>query len=192
MKVQFVLAISCCLLSFTACHNADKSPQALSSSELLERAGKAPGMNAGNGKFTVKTPAGWTKTDTVISRIEYTFMLAPASPGSQFQTNVNIVTQQIKEGFTVDKYMQSTRQEMESFFADFKLLEEGTRTVTGVKAKWMRCQYIHKETGTLLNGQITILVKNNIAYAITMTTLANELDEYTPALDEILDSFEAQ
>jgi hypothetical protein len=191
MKGQFVLAISCCLLSFTACNNAQKPPKALSSSEILERAGKAPGMNAGKGKFTVKTPEGWSRTDTVMSRIAYTVMTAPVTPGSTFQANINIVTQQIKEGLTIDKYMQTTQQEMENFFSNYQKLEEGERTVTGVTAKWMKCEYVHKESGTLLSGQITILVKNNIVYAITLTTLANELDEYTPALNEILDSFNA-
>ena len=188
MKAQFISA-TICLLSLAACNNTSRSPKELSSTEVLDIAGKSPGMNAGKGTFTVKAPDGWTQRDTVISRIEYTFMMAPMQQGSPFQANVNIVTQQLKNGFTLDKYMESTQQEMETFFGDYKKLSEGERTVTGVKAKWMKCRYAHRESGTMLNGEVTILVKNNIAYAITLTTLANELEKYSPALEEILGSF---
>jgi len=188
MKLQLISA-AVCLLSITACNNATKSPKELSSEEVLELAGKSPGMNAGRGTFSVTAPAGWTKTDTVMSRIEYTFMMAPPGDDSTFRANVNIVTQELKPGFTLDKVMESTQKEMENFFVDYKKTDNGERTVTGVKAKWMKCQYAHRETGTLLNGEVTILVKNNIAYAITLTTLANDLVKYEPALEEILSSF---
>ncbi|PSL42497.1 putative lipoprotein LpqN [Chitinophaga niastensis] len=156
---------------------------------MLELAGKSPGMNAGNGTFSIKTPEGWTKKDTVMSRIEYTFMMAPKLEGSPFQANVNIVTQQLKEGFTLEKYMESTRKEMESFFSNYQQLGDGERMVTDVKAQWMKCQYKHRESGLMLNAQVTILVKNNITYGITLTTLHNELDKYSPALEVILNSF---
>ncbi|MEZ2446035.1 LpqN/LpqT family lipoprotein [Chitinophaga sp. RCC_12] len=192
MKLQLLIPAVVCLLSFVACNNASKSPKELSSEEVLELAGKSPGMNAGRGTFTVNTPAGWTKIDTVMSRIEYTFMMAPVTDDSTFQANVNIVTQELKKGFTLDKVMESTQKEMESFFVDYKKIDTGERTVTGVKAKWMKCQYAHRESGTLLNGEVTILVKNNIAYAITLTTLAGDLAKYEPALEEILGSFTAK
>lgn len=188
MKAQFISA-TICLLSLGACNNTSRSPKELSSTEVLDIAGKSPGMNAGKGTFTVKAPDGWTQRDTIISRIEYIFMMAPMQQGSPFQANVNIVTQQLKNGFTLDKYMESTQQEMETFFGDYKKLSGGERTVTGVKAKWMKCRYAHRESGTMLNGEVTILVKNNIAYAITLTTLADELEKYSPALEEILGSF---
>lgn len=191
MKIQLLSAVVC-LLSITACSNGSKSPKELSSAEILEHAGKAPGMNAGNGTFTVQTPEGWTKKDTVISRVEYTFMMAPLQPGNAFQANVNIITQELKSGSTLDKYMATTQQEMQNYFDSYKKLDDGERTVTDVKAKWMKCQYVHKETGTKLNIVVTILVKNNIAYAITLTTLADELEKYAPQLDGILNSFAAK
>ncbi|WP_177192255.1 LpqN/LpqT family lipoprotein [Chitinophaga arvensicola] len=190
MKLQLISA-AVCLLSFTACNNS-RSPKELSSQEVLELAGKAPGMNAGKGTFTVNTPAGWTKIDTVMSRIEYVFMMAPMGEDSSFQANVNIVTQELKKGFTLDNVMASTQKEMETFFTDYKKFGQGERTVTDVKAKWMKCEYMHRESGTLLNGEVTIFVKNNIAYAVTLTTLAKDLQKYEPALEEILNSFTAK
>jgi hypothetical protein len=187
MKLQLFSAIVCLLL-ISACNNT-KSPKELSTNEMLDMAGKSPGMNAGNGTFSVKTPEGWTKMDTVMSRIEYTFMMSPKEEGSPFQANINIVTQQLKEGFTLDKYMESTKKEMETFFSSYKKTVEGERTVANVKAKWLQCQYKHRESGLTLNAKVTILVKNNITYGITLTTLQHEMDKYTPALDEILNSF---
>jgi hypothetical protein len=189
MKAPLIYA-AICLLSFTACNNSP-SPKALSTAEIMDIAGKSPGMNGGKGTFTVKAPDGWTQRDTVISRIEYTFMMPPLQQGSPFQANVNIVTQQLKQGLTLDRYMESTQQELQTFFSDYKEISVGERTVTGVKAKWMKCQYSRQESG-LLNIEITVLIKNNIAYAITLTTLANELDKYAPAMEEILGSFAAR
>lgn len=191
MKVQLISA-AICLLGFTACNNASKSPKELSSAEILEQVGKVPGMNAGNGTFSVETPEGWSKKDTVISRVEYTFMMAPLQAGSAFQANVNIITQELKSGSTLEKYMAATQQEMQNYFDSYQKLEDGERTVADVKAKWMKCQYTHRETGTKLNILVTILVKNNIAYAITLTTLADDLGKYAPALDGILSSFKAK
>lgn len=188
MKLQLISA-AVCLLSIAACNNTSKSPKELSSEEVLELAGKSPGMNAGRGTFSVTPPAGWTKTDTVMSRIEYTFMMAPAGDDSIFRANVNIVTQELKQGFTLDKVMETTQKEMENFFVDYRKIDNGERTVAGAKAKWMKCRYAHRETGTPLSGEVTILVKNNIAYAITLTTLASDLVKYEPALEEILGSF---
>lgn len=189
MKAPLIYA-AICLLSFTACNNP-RSPKELSTAEIMDMAGKSPGMNAGKGTFTVKAPGGWTQRDTVISHIEYTFMMPPMQQGSPFQANVNIVTQQLKQGLTLDKYMESTQQELKTFFSDYKKLTGGERTVSGVKAKWMKCQYSRQESG-MLNIEITVLIKNNIAYAITLTTLADELDKYSPAMEEILGSFAAK
>ncbi|MBS0029584.1 DcrB-related protein [Chitinophaga sp. 22321] len=191
MKVQLISA-AICLLGFAACNNASKSPKELSSAEILEQVGKAPGMNAGNGTFTVQTPEGWSRKDTVISRVEYTFMMAPVQQGSAFQANVNVITQELKSGSSLDKYMEATQQEMQNYFDSYKKLEDGERTVTDVKAKWLKCGYVHRETGTKLNILVTVLVKNNIAYAITLTTLADDLEKYTPALEEILNTFKAK
>lgn len=191
MKIQLISA-AVCLLSMSACNNGTKSPKELSSAEILEQAGKAPGMNAGNGTFSVQTPEGWSKKDTVISRVEYTFMMAPAQAGSAFQANVNIITQELKNGSSLDKYMAATQQEMQNYFDGYRQLEDGERTVTDVKAKWLKCQYTHRETGTKLNIIVTVLVKRNIVYAITMTTLADELEKYAPQLDGILNSFVAK
>ncbi|MBO9731204.1 MAG: DcrB-related protein [Chitinophaga sp.] len=191
MKIQLISA-AVCLLSMGACNNGTKSPKELSSAEILEQAGKAPGMNAGNGTFSVQTPEGWSKKDTVISRVEYTFMMAPVQPGSAFQANVNIITQELKSGSSLDKYMATTQQEMQNYFDGYQQLADGERTVTDVKAKWLKCQYTHRETGTKLNIIVTVLVKHNIVYAITMTTLADELEKYAPQLDGILNSFVAK
>ncbi|MDQ0106418.1 hypothetical protein J2T02_001526 [Chitinophaga terrae (ex Kim and Jung 2007)] len=190
MKVQLVLAISC-LLSFTACNNANRSPKAISNTEVLERAGKAPGMNAGSGRFTVATPAGWTKTDTVVSRVHYTFLKGPMSADSLFQVNVNIVSQQVKEGVTVDDYMEGTESQMESIFDNYKKLDTGERPVTGVTAKWLKYRFSNNDASLWLSGQISVLVKNNITYVVTLTTPADELEKYSPVLDTILDSFVA-
>lgn len=191
MKLQ-LLSTAVCLLSFIACNNGSKSPKELSSAEILEQAGKAPGMNAGNGTYSVQTPEGWSKKDTVISRVEYTFMMAPQQPGSAFQANVNIITQELKGGSTLEKYMATTQQQMQNYFDGYKKLDDGERAMTDAKAKWLKCEYVHRETGTKLNIEVTVLVKNNIAYAITMTTLANELEKYAPQLDVILNSFVAK
>ena len=191
MKLQ-LLSAAVCLLSMIACNNGVKSPKELSAAEILEHAGKAPGMNAGNGTFTVQTPEGWTKKDTVISRVEYTFMVAPMQPGSAFQANVNIITQELKSGSSLEKYMATTQQQMENYFDGYKKLADGERTMNNAKAKWLKCEYVHRETGTRLNIEVTVLLKNNIAYAITMTTLADELEKYAPQLDVILNSFSAK
>jgi hypothetical protein len=190
MKIQLISA-AVCLLIVTACNSA-KSPKELSSAEILEQAGKAPGMNAGNGTFSVQTPEGWTKKDTVIARVEYTFMIAPLQPGNAFQANVNIITQELKSGSSLEKYMETTQQEMQNYFEGYNKLEDGERNVADVKAKWIKCSYVHRETGTKLNIVVTILVKHNIVYAVTLTTLADELGKYAPQLEGILNSFTAK
>lgn len=191
MKIQLVLAISCCLLSFSACNNAKKSPKALSNTEVLERAGKAPGMNAGNGRFTVTTPTGWTKTDTVVSHVHYTFLKGPMSTDSMFQVNVNILSQQVKDGITVDDYMDGTEAQMANIFDNYKKLKEGERTVSGVTAKWLKYSFSNNDASLWLSGQLSVLVKDNITYVITLTAPAEELEKYSPVLDTILDSFVA-
>jgi hypothetical protein len=113
------------------------------------------------------------------------------SADSLFQVNVNIVSQQVKEGVTVDDYMEGTESQMESIFDNYKKLDAGERPVTGVTAKWLKYRFSNNDASLWLSGQISVLVKNNITYVVTLTTPANELEKYSQVLDTILDSFVA-
>ncbi|WP_326992424.1 LpqN/LpqT family lipoprotein [Chitinophaga sp. 212800010-3] len=188
MKVQ-VIAIVICLLSVIACNNTAKSPQKIDTAEILEMAGKAPGMNAGKGTFTVKTPDGWSTRDTLMNRVEYMVMKAAPNEDSSFQANVVIVTQETKKGDDAAKFMAATQEQLANFFPDYKKIAEGERTVAGVTAKWVKSRYSLPDEDDMVNAESVILVKNNIAYAITLTTTEDELDKYTPDLEVILNSF---
>ncbi|MCW3465538.1 DUF1795 domain-containing protein [Chitinophaga nivalis] len=189
MKLKLIPA-ALVMLTFVACKNKPTTKDH-TSDELLEMAGKAPGMNAGSGRFTVKTPTGWTRMDTVISRIQYAYFVAPPEEGNPFQANVNIITQQLQAGFTLQQYVATTEKEMSTLIQGFKKQEEGERTIAGEKARWIKYRFVHHETEMTLNGEIIILVKDNIAYAITLTTPKDALDKYSKELEELLHSFQA-
>ena len=174
------------LLTMTACQsNGKKKPSA---EELMEKASKNPGANAGSSKFEISAPAGWEKKDTLMNGIQITYMLSPMAEGN-FRANINIVTQSMGDK-TPDSYFDLNLSQMGKYLQNYSAGKNGEKQINGLPAKWMT--YSHTMTGNDIEVLAYIVPKDGIAYIISCSAPKGTLNKYQASFDESVGSFKVQ
>jgi hypothetical protein len=198
-----ILAASCTVLSILcACNGSSGLPfsvdtaqlkhfdsvaaeQRHTDSVLLQQAGRAPGINAGAGKFTVSTPPGWRRVDTLIGNIRGV-MLDTASARTGFRTNISIVSDSLR-GLSPDKYFAGAINSFGQFIPQFSLVGKGARQIAGRSANWVH--YSQKVDGTELENICYIVTDNGVAYIITCSAIKGGLLQNYSAFERTVRSF---
>ncbi len=174
-----------CLL--TAGLHSCKNNKPATTDEILEKASKAPGLNAGTGTFTVSTPGGWEQKDTVMNGIKFLFMYSPQVAGQMFRPNMNVVTESMGNS-SFDEYVKKNNDMMGQYFQQYKELGNGDVETNGMKGKWMR--YSHVQNGYTLDNIVYMFSKNGIAYVLTGTTLDGDMNKYKDKYETIAKSLQ--
>ena len=174
-----------CLL-FTVLISCKNKPA--TADELLEKASKAPGLNAGTGTFTVTAPEGWEKKDTVMNGITFLFIKSPVSSAMKgIRPSMNVVTENMG-GVSFDEYVKRNQSTMNQYFDQYKELDNGSIEANGMKGKWMR--YSHAQNGYTLDNMVYMFPKNGIAYVLTGATMQGDMDKYKNTYDAIAKSLQ--
>ncbi len=159
--------------------------QRRSDSELLKKAGSTPGINEGAGKFDIRTPAGWRRTDTLMGTIKAVLLSTP-SPSIRFRTNVNVVSESM-HGLTLDQYEQLTINNMAKYIQQFALMGQGERTIGDCHARWLH--YSQSPGGLDLDNICYIIPDKGVAYIITCSALKGHLLQSRSSFEQSITSF---
>jgi hypothetical protein len=154
-------------------------------SELLRKADSTPGINAGEGNFDIKTPAGWHRTDTLMGNIK-AIMLSTPSPSIRFRTNVSVVSQSMN-GLTLDQFEQLTLNNMAKYIQHFALIGQGERAVGDLHARWLH--YSQSPDGLDLENILYIITDKGVAYIISCSALKGHLLQNHMAFEQAITSF---
>lgn len=152
---------------------------------LLQQAGNTPGINAGNGKFTIKTPPGWKRVDTLLGTIRAVIM-DTSSIHPTFRTNINIVSDSLR-GLSEDKYLDATLRNMTVYVPQFKLVGKGERQIAGRSARWIH--YSQSRGGTDIENICYIIADKGVAYIVTCSALKGQLIKNYQAFERTVRSF---
>ncbi len=181
--VKAILFSSLLFTAFFSCKNKPAT-----AGELLEKASKAPGLNAGAGKFSVTAPDGWEKKDTVMNGITFLFVWSPVSSATQaFRPNMNVVTENMG-GISFDEYVKRNQSTMGQYFEQYKEVDNGNIETNGMQGKWMR--YSHVQNGYTLDNMVYMFPKNGIAYVLTGATIQGDMDKYRDKYEAIAKSLQ--
>jgi hypothetical protein len=200
-----MIALTLGLLMLSACHSghgADGTPftvdtaqlkhhdslmaaQRHTDSILLRKADSLPGINAGMNRFTVRTPTGWRRLDTLIGKIR-AVMLDTASSIRDFRTNISIVGDSLR-GLSVDDYLSGTVNSLTQYVPQFSLIGKGERPIDGRPSRWIH--YSQDLSGTALENICYIVPGKGVVYIITCSALKGRLVKNYPAFERAIRSF---
>ena len=184
-KLMKYLLLAGGLLVMAACQN--KAPKPSTPEEVIEQASKAPGMNAGAEKFTLSTPQGWERLDTLMNGAKITFLFAPTLANG-FRPNINVVTEDMR-GTDIDAYFKKNISVMSQYMQNFVQGKITEKDVNGVKVKYL--DYSHSQNGLDMDVTMALLPINGIAYVVTVTTQKGERAKYESQFNEVIGSFKA-
>lgn len=154
--------------------------------QILEQAGKNPGMNAGAGKYSFTTPEGWQRMDTTMQNIQFTYLFAPVENKTSFHTNINIGTENM-QGMSADDYFEKNVRMMGQYMQNFVAGTASARATNGNKMKIQ--EYTHTMNGVDMDVTMAIIPKDGIAYIVTITTPKGQRGNYQKEFDEVVNSF---
>ena len=172
---------------FTAAFFACKNNKPATADEILEKASKAPGLNAGTGTFIVSSPDGWEQKDTVMNGVTFLFIYSPRVAGQMFRPSMNVVTERLGN-YSFDEYVKKNNDMMGQYFQQYKQLGNGDIETNGMKGKWMR--YSHVQNGYTMDNMVYMFSKNGIAYVLTGATLDGDMNKYKDKYEAIAKSLQ--
>lgn len=172
------------LFVMAACQNSAKKPA--TAEEVLEKASKAPGINAGADKFSIATPAGWVRLDTTMSNAKITFLFAETLPNG-FRPNINVVTESMRDQ-KLDDYFKKNMKVMAEYMQNFVPGAVTEKEINGHKARTLA--YSHSQNGLDMDVVLTLIPIDGIAYAVTLTAPKGQLAGYTAQYEEVLKSLQ--
>lgn len=153
-------------------------------SDLLHKADSAPGINAGSGKFDIRTPSGWQRTDTVMGNIKAVLLSTP-SASSRFRTNISVVSDSMNR-LSFDAYEQATIANMAKYVEQFVFINKGERVIDTVHARWI---HYSQSPGIPLENICYIVPDKGVVYIITCSALKGHLVESRPQFEQAVSSF---
>jgi hypothetical protein len=173
---------------FTACkNNPKKEKDIFSDSGMKKLADQSPGLNAGKGTYTISAPEGWTKTDSSMSGAIFTSILSPLEDDADnFRENVNVTTEAAKD-YDAKSYSAANLSAMKTQLDEFKLISESETTVGEYPA--VAYVYSFKYENYVLKNTAYFVVKNDVGYVITCSSIFNKFDKFQPEFKTCVNSF---
>lgn len=183
-KILLIIATGIC---FSACQQKSKKTSGNFEKDIKELAAKNPGINAGDGSFTIDAAEGWTRQDTVISGVRLVFLKAPVEGSSDiFMENINVVTEQAK-GYSLDNYFEANVTRIKEQMPGFVKINSGNVTVNGVEGQYIA--YSHEYFNTPTDVESYFFVKNDIGYVITCSAQKGRLAKWKASFDKMVNTF---
>ncbi len=144
----------------------------------------------GSTKYTIETPAGWTKTaDTIVlGGGKYVQLTAPAETGvkEEFRQSINVITEKLLK-LGLDNYFSSGKENMLRHIPGLHIIKEGSAALNGKTSKWMKYGFMY---GPAAHTNIVyMLVNDDIGYSITCNAETNKYDRYEPVFIKTVNSF---
>lgn len=185
-RSKILLVIMIPVLSFMACKsNAKKEKSAFSDIKTFIE--DHPGLQKGNNTYTISTPDGWKRKDTMISGVQIARIESPLDgPGDTFRENITIVTEDASH-MDLKEYIAANRKSMETQMPAVKFLTEENITIGVEPAIAMNISLPY--SGYDIRNTEYFLVKNNIGYVITCTATSTTFNTYQPTFIKCVNTF---
>ena len=136
--------------------------------------------------FSLRYPDGWTLRNLQDSPADVG-LTADQAAADGFSENVNVLVQQVPEGFTLGRYTQASKQELETL-QGFQLGSEGSTSLGGEPATWLEHEAVQQ--GALLQFWQVWTVRGPKAYVVTYTGQGEGFDAFRMSAESIVRSFE--
>lgn len=161
-----------------------KSKYRKAADEIVSNAPTPTNMNAGNEKYTLQIPNGWTTEHREAYGVDYYYLIAPKTADDP-NTNINIASE-FMQNLSLEDYLTGTIQSVKKSIPSAMILGQGEIVANGLKGVWY--SYNMEPQGikaTLVNY---IFPKDGVAYIITAGTQTKDASRYRPLFDTVAKS----
>jgi hypothetical protein len=139
--------------------------------------------------YTIRYPSTWTLDNSGRMGMTLQIFSALSSPDDKFRENVNLVIQDLsgQPVKKLDQYMLLSENQIKTMLADPEILSCERSNRDG--QEFQNIQYTAKQGIYKLRFQQYCTIKNEKAYVLTFTCVADEFEKYREVGGKIMDSF---
>ena len=139
--------------------------------------------------YTIRYPSTWTLDNSGKMGMTLQIFSALSSPDDKFSENVNLVIQDLSgQPFKkLDQYVLLSENQIKTMLTDPKILSSD-RLHRGGK-EFQKIQCTAKQGIFKLRYQLYCMIKDEKAYVLTFTCVADEFEKYRAVGEKIMDSF---
>lgn len=130
-------------------------------------------------RFEIGFPAGWTDNSTIS-------LLGPNRP--TFAPNVQVNTEPVPQGDTVQHYFAEQRAELHSL-PSFRLVEAGDRLLGGQRAEYHTYVWRHPQLAVDVRQMQVATALGGTIFTVTCSCMDSDWPTFEPAFDMILAGF---
>ncbi|MGI9175661.1 MAG: DcrB-related protein [Rhodothermales bacterium] len=136
--------------------------------------------------FRLAAPSDWTVREDV--RSVHLIALSPQDgPDDPFRENLNVTTQDVPEGATLDAFYDDAFAEIAKSTIGFSEIETRNVRIGGVPAKRLVYEYPFGQRA--FRVLTYVLLDGDQGYFLTGTALAEQYDHYAATFEQIAESF---
>ena len=171
---------------FSACNSSDKKDKVVTPEvkKLIEEPKKDTKPTE---PYTITTPQGWEKKDTVSSGTRLFTLRSPLETSSDdFRENITIVSEEAR-GYDVKSYTAANRSTMETQLPGVNFLSDEETTIGDMPAQAL--VYTFKYANYNLKNTAYFIVKNDMGYVLTCTAVNAKFDKFQPQFKAAVNSF---
>lgn len=139
--------------------------------------------------YIIRYPLTWTLDNSGRMGMALQILSALSSPEDKFSDNVNLVIQDLsgQPVKTLDQYTQISEKQIKTMLTDSEILSSEQFNRDG--QEFQKIQYTAKQGIFKLKFQQYYIIKNEKAYVLTFTCIADEFEKYHQIGEKIMDSF---
>lgn len=135
--------------------------------------------------YTITFPADWLKKEDA-QGLDVMYLAPPNKEDFTNDATVNVKTGALPEGIDLNQFYSVNVENLKKAFKDFKVVEEGSRKIGGVDAKFIVYTYNQNEMNITIRQYF--LIKDHYAYLFTFGAESQYYKDYIKSFDDILSS----
>ena len=137
--------------------------------------------------FAIEFPTGWTVSDTVAST--KAFAVSPVEgPDDRYQENIGIVYETVRDGTTLDEYVDMSIWHMRQSLDELTVGERKTIKLAGREARSIR--FTHSSLGLELEGIGYMFVNRDQAFVVVCNGTRESFSRYEDVFEKAAKSLE--
>lgn len=137
--------------------------------------------------FSVKTPDGWIKIETIKNGSRHVMMRLPIIDSTpQFVENINIA---VVHSMNFDKYISAVISEIKNTSEKFKEEGKGILETKEFDAKWIQFTLKPKESFEQYQQKVYFIADGRNVFMIVCSSVPNGISALQNKIDEVIKSF---
>jgi len=139
--------------------------------------------------YSIKYPASWEVNEKGERGTSF-FILSPTeSAKDKFRENVNLILQDLSgTNITLDQYVETSEEQIKTMLTEPRIIENKRINMPG-KPEYHKMIFTGRQGALFLKFEQYYMIKNGIAYALTLATENKAFDHYKTTGEKILNSF---